>query len=600
MHSLLAVLLGATLLGVGPARAEATVPTVSPAVAVEVGVRKAGPDGACLGLPGAVGATCDAVGSLVGRGLESVVVGGARAVLRQLVGFVVEGAGWLVGQLVAFIEASTRPELTAGWFRGAYKDMTVVAGLGVLPFLLLALLQGILRQDVGLLLRAVFAYLPLAAVGTAGGVVVVDLLVELTDGLSAWVARSMGGDLAAFSTGLGTAVAALTVPSGPAVAGFAALLAAAAIAFGALVVWLELLLRQAAIYVAVLFLPLGFMALVWPATAHWLHRLVQGLVALILSKFVVVAVLALAAGALDARVEQEGFPVVISGAALLCLAALAPYVVLRLIPLFEAGLTAQLEGTYRRPTAAVAPPGRGGQTLSLVRTRAGGIPTGRAGADLPDGSRPPGGPRPTGPALGGSGGTSPGGPSRGGGTAGGSPRPRGAPGSAATGAGGAAAASGASTGVATGAAAAGAAARSAGRRARRGLEAATSSPDNTPPDPSPSPSASSRPSPSGTSPPPASAASASPRAPGRRSPTGNNPPATANRPTAPPPGPGTGSGGTAGRTAPRSPSPRTEPDGSPGRPSGDSPRPRTESDDTAARPTPPPPRPPTSPPDGGR
>ncbi len=164
------------------------------------------------------------------------------------------------------------------------------------------------------------------------------------------------------------------------VAGLAGLLAGALIAFAAFVIWLELLLRQAAIYVAVLFLPLGFMAMVWPATAHWLRRLAQGLVAIVLSKFVIVAVMALAASAIDADVVDEGFSVVISGGSMLALAALAPYVLLRLIPVFDADLSSQLEGTFRRPTAAVAAPVTGTQVAGILRQRTTGAGGAASGA----------------------------------------------------------------------------------------------------------------------------------------------------------------------------------------------------------------------------
>jgi hypothetical protein len=51
----------------------------------------------------------------------------------------------------------------------------------------------------------------------------------------------------------------------------------------ALVVWVELSLREAAIYVAVDFLPLTFVAMVWQPTAIWCQRLAEGLLSVILS-----------------------------------------------------------------------------------------------------------------------------------------------------------------------------------------------------------------------------------------------------------------------------------------------------------------------------
>lgn len=328
-------------------------------------------DPTCIVAPGVVGDLCEVVGGVTG-GVNSVVGGGTNAVLGAMVDFVVDGAGWLLGQLVGFIESSTSPDVTAGWFRAAYGDMALIGLSALLPFLLLALMQALLRQDMGMMLRSTFGFVPLAAIGTAGAVVVVDLLVDLTDQLSAWIARGMGDDLSAFASGVISALARSAGPDGGAVAGLAALIGGAVIAFAAFVIWLELLLRQAAIYVAVLFLPLGFMAMVWPATSHWMRRLAQGLLAIILSKFVIVAVMALAASAVDADVAEDGFGVVMSGGALLGLAALAPYVLLRLVPVFDAGLSSQLEGTLRRPTAAVGTPVHGRDITGLIRRRVGG------------------------------------------------------------------------------------------------------------------------------------------------------------------------------------------------------------------------------------
>lgn len=407
-----ATVVGVAVLLVGGFSAPVWSQPTSPAT--EVPTRGPGQgQGLCERAPWIIEDVCGALQDPVGTGVSTIVGGGASAVLAAVVGFVVEGAGWLLNQLATFIDTSTRPQVTAAWFQVAYHDMTTVAVLGLLPFLLLALIQGIVRQDAGLVLRAAFVYVPLAAIGTAAAVVVVDLVVELTDQLSAWVGRSMGSDLSSFATGVGTALATISLGSGG-VAGLAALLGAGVVAFAAFVIWLELLLRQAAIYVAVLFVPLGFMAMVWPATAHWLRRLAQGLVAIVLSKLVIVAVMALAAGTLDANPASEGFSVVVSGAALLALAALAPYVLLRLIPVFEAGLSAQLEGTLRRPTAAVGPPAASSQVAGLLRQRivsGGGRqaavgPGGESGG--PAGGTPQGTPRnsgsPTSPGLGGGGG----------------------------------------------------------------------------------------------------------------------------------------------------------------------------------------------------
>ena len=59
-----------------------------------------------------------------------------------------------------------------------------------------------------------------------------------------------------------------------------------------------MIIRDAAIYICVFFLPLTFVAMIWPATSRWARRLVELLVAIILAKFVIVAILSLATAAI--------------------------------------------------------------------------------------------------------------------------------------------------------------------------------------------------------------------------------------------------------------------------------------------------------------
>ena len=128
---------------------------------------------------------------------------------------------------------------------------------------------------------------------------------------------------------------------------------------GALALWLELLVREAAVYVIVLMLPLAFAAMVWPARRVWAIRALELLVALILSKFAIVAVLSLGGAALD-RIGHFGIGAAIAGIALLTLAAFAPWALLRLLPLSElasgvaSGLRREAIGSARAMTKSVA------------------------------------------------------------------------------------------------------------------------------------------------------------------------------------------------------------------------------------------------------
>jgi hypothetical protein len=117
---------------------------------------------------------------------------------------------------------------------------------------------------------------------------------------------------------------------------FAVFLGGLIAAVGAFFVWIELLIRSAAIYVAVLFLPFTFVAMIWPHTARWCRRLLELLFAIVFAKFVIVAIMALAAAGMGQSRSDDAFQGVLAGGALMLLAAFSPFVLLRLIPLAEA------------------------------------------------------------------------------------------------------------------------------------------------------------------------------------------------------------------------------------------------------------------------
>jgi hypothetical protein len=106
------------------------------------------------------------------------------------------------------------------------------------------------------------------------------------------------------------------------------------------------------VYIVVLLLPLVFAGLVWPARRVWAVRAVEVLAALILSKFAIVAVLGLGGAALD-HATEHGFDAVLAGMVLVLLAALAPWAVLRLVPLTE--LASSAAGALRPQMQAAWP-----------------------------------------------------------------------------------------------------------------------------------------------------------------------------------------------------------------------------------------------------
>jgi hypothetical protein len=328
-----AAVVGAAALA-GPGTAEAVTP-LSPICTV--------------GGPLAQGA-CPLTGGAGAGGIASSL--SAQLVLAPVEGWVVSGAGFALQATSHVLGETTSPQLTSTWFSSTYWRVAAIAAVLTLPFLFAAAVQAIVRSDLGLLLRAALGYLPLALLAVAIAAPVTMLLLSASDQLSAAVSSAAGHQGADF---LARATSFLTAMSVTVSSPFIVFLVGLVTVAGALVLWIELLVREAAVYVIVLMLPLAFAAFVWPARRIWAIRAVELLIALILSKFAIVAVLSLGGAALDQSANQS-VTGLLAGAVLMALAAFAPWAMLRLVPLAEVASSAAgslSSGLSSGPSAAL-------------------------------------------------------------------------------------------------------------------------------------------------------------------------------------------------------------------------------------------------------
>src|SRR5919198_2647278 len=261
----------------------------------------------------------------------------AAPIFRQATAWVVDGAGWLVGRVGALIDTTTTPRVDSRWFTGQYQQMGLLATALALPLLFLAVIQTALSRNPAVITRALAA-VPTAFVLTGAAVAIIAALLGITDWACQAISRQAGPQSREFFHDVAGAFGKLSESGGAAgasVALFVALLASMFAALGAFAVWVELLIRSAGIYVCVLFFPAVLVARIWPRLEKWATRLAEALTALILSKFVIVATLSLAAGAMADSRASEGFNGVLGGGALLIFAAFAPLVLFRLVQFAE-------------------------------------------------------------------------------------------------------------------------------------------------------------------------------------------------------------------------------------------------------------------------
>jgi hypothetical protein len=298
------------------------------------------------------GNVCDAVSGAVGDAAKAT----GEFVMQGVTEWVTDAAVWVTGKVGTAVKTTTSPDLTASWFRGEYGTMVAVAGALALLMLMLAVIQSVIRQDLAMLVRAAFGYLPMAFI--LGGVAIsaTGLLIAITDGISGTVVSGLGsGQTDSLLQSVGDAYKNALDQSSD-IPLFGVFLGAIILAIGAFVLWLELIIRDAAIYICVFFLPLTFVAMIWPAASRWARRLVELLVAIVLAKFVIVAILSLATAAITNASGMGGdgntFERMLAGTALLVLAAWSPFALLRLIPMME--VAAATVGSQRSSIGAAA------------------------------------------------------------------------------------------------------------------------------------------------------------------------------------------------------------------------------------------------------
>jgi type IV secretion system protein TrbL len=257
--------------------------------------------------------------------------------------WVAKGATWMLGAAWKMLAETTSPAISGPGFDSEIRVMAVIGASVALPLLLLGVIQAVVRQDGGGLLRTLIVRLPMALLFTGLAVQLVSLGLAWTDQASdALLATGSNATQHLFfvlqvdmvgigATGIGEFAGALV------------LVVSCLVAF---TLWVELAVRSAGVAAATLFLPLSLAGLVWPVTAHWARRLGETLAGLILMKLVMAAVLALAAGAIAG--DDAGISGAVEGLALLLIAAFAPFAVMRLLPMIETGAATSLEGVSRR------------------------------------------------------------------------------------------------------------------------------------------------------------------------------------------------------------------------------------------------------------
>lgn len=376
----------------------------------------------------------------VGEGAASLVA----APFDWLAHAMGSAAALLFESVWAAFDSTTLVDLTDPAYIHVYNVLFGVAVFVTLVLFCLQLLTGLVHRDPTALSRAAIGVAK-SVLGSFVIITVTGLLLEITDQLAIGVVeasgntmKGMGDRIALLGTGL-TSVALASPAVGAIVTIFLSSLAITAAA----IVWFSLLIRKTLLLVAIVFGPIALAGATWDAAKGWFSKWVAFVMALILSKLVLVVIFLVAVAQVSAPIDADLASVSdpIAGIVLMFIAAFAPYITYKFlnflgVDMYHAMSSEQeAKSAMNRPVPVPKAP-MGDDAKKILEPGDGG-----------NGKAPQGGPAPTSPSSGGG----PGPTSSGGGAGAGGAAGKGA--SAKAGTAGAGAAAGAATaGVAVGAA----------------------------------------------------------------------------------------------------------------------------------------------------
>jgi len=402
--AVLAVALTAAAVVAGPAPATTAAGLPNPCTPVVRVCAKDVLSGVGQAIPGLAQAkkALDTIGGVLATAGQSVLAAG----VAWLSASILSTAQDILDQPGAFLDALTRPRLTAAGFLGPHGAYHVVASFAVVllvGFIFLGVISGLLSGEPGQAMFRVVRDTPAAVLAIVGFPWLVEQLIAAVDGLCAATLPSGEVLHRLLAARVFTGFDGLEV-------GLPQLLLALVAFIAAVLVSTEMLVRTVLVRLAVALAPISFAGMIWAPARPAARKAVELTIAGVLAKFAIY--LALKVG-LDLTGEFTDSPVpggaawgsLLLGIAVVCLAAFAPYIVWRLLPHAEAFLAAQ--GVSRMPARAGLQVLQTAYWIDMIRTRAGGG-GGRAWAAGPPPAPRAGGPgparRPTARPSGGGGG----------------------------------------------------------------------------------------------------------------------------------------------------------------------------------------------------
>lgn len=315
-------------------------------------------------------------------------------------------ARWLFEGIWELFHTTTLVDITSPEYLGVYNIVFGIAVLLTFAFFCLQLIGGLIRREPGALGRAATG-MAKSILGAFILVAITATLLEITDQLSLGLIHASGNTLEEMGDRLAALVTGLTVTSiaAPGVGILVTIFLGFLAICGALIVWFSLLIRKALLLILVILGPIALAGAGWDVTRGWFAKWASFVIALIVSKLIVVLVFLVAITQVSAPIDMDLASIAdpIAGVVLMLVAAFAPYLAYKLLAFAGADMyhlsstEQEAKQAVNRPVPVPHAPGKGdgGPQKVLDGNDDGGSKGEKAGKG--GGEKPTGGaPKPTG------------------------------------------------------------------------------------------------------------------------------------------------------------------------------------------------------------
>ena len=293
----------------------------------------------------------DGVGGLIGGAAEAAGEAVLELVVQFVFGLIADAVASVTGAIVDAMDSTTAVDLNGGFFPALTPIRQTVLGMSmalVLALFLTSIVRSLAAGEPGAIIRAALVDVPSAMLLMVMSVTVAWILIRIVDEASLAVTGDVGAAMGEFTASL-VVVEALTG------AGLLGIIFGLLFVVGAILVWLQLLVRAALIYILIVLAPLGFATRAHPGTRQIARRTIEMGIALILSKFGVAVAFGVGATAIESSnevVEDGGVNLagMMAGVAVMLMAAFMPWLIWKVFPIVEAATAAA--GVERSPVKA--------------------------------------------------------------------------------------------------------------------------------------------------------------------------------------------------------------------------------------------------------